>query len=290
MQVIGDFTLDALVEIEEPFMDPFDFFPDATAEALEAHHDWLLPRYMDPVSRRLVFCFQSFILRTPRHTILVDSCIGNDKDFPHRPTWHRRQGSFLADLAAKGLTPEDIDFVLCTHLHGDHVGWNTRLVDGRWVPTFANAKYVMARTEADYWHQRFKDDPDGLRSRSFGESVLPVLESGQAVLVDMYHQMEDGVWLEPAPGHTPGNIVVNLKSGKAAATLSGDVIHHPVQLAHPEWSSMACEDPNLSHASRRALIDRLADTDTLLAPAHFATPSRGHIVSKGDAFGYRVQE
>lgn len=234
MQTIGDFNLDALVELQEPFMDPFDCFPDATPETLAPHLDWLLPRYMDPESRRFIFCFQSYILRTPRHTILVDACIGNDKSFPHRPTWHRRQGGFLADLATKGLAPGDIDFVLCTHLHGDHVGWNTQLVDGRWVPTFPNAKYVMARTEAEYWRGRHAADPDGLRSLTFPESVLPILESGQAVLVDMDHQMEDGVWLESAPGHTPGNVVVNLKSGSASATLSGDVIHHPIQLSHPE--------------------------------------------------------
>ena len=290
MRQIGNFSLQTIVESQEPFADPFEFFPDATQDVLDANASWLNPHYVDAQTGRLIFCFQSYIVRTEHHTILVDSCIGNDKERPTRPNWHMRKGPFLGDLAALGLQPDDIDVVLCTHLHADHVGWNTQLVDGRWVPTFPNAKYVMARDEYRFWEGRFRDDPSGVRSVSFGDSVLPVMEAKQAVLVDMDHEIEDGVWLDPAPGHTPGSVIVNLRSGDATAALLGDTIHHPVQLARPDWSSFACEDQALSATTRRALIERFADTDTLMAPAHFAAPTVGHIISAGDAFGYRLSE
>ena len=143
MQRINDFTLQSVIESEEPFVAPLEFFPDATQDLLDAHGHWMRPRFQDPDTGHLIFCFQAYILRTGRHTILIDSCIGNDKSRPARPTWHMRQGSFLEDLAAIGVRAEEVDFVFCTHLHADHIGWNTRLVDGRWVPTFANARYLI---------------------------------------------------------------------------------------------------------------------------------------------------
>lgn len=288
MRQLNDLQLMSVVEIEVPFLDPFDFFPDATPDVLDAQAHWLKPRYQDPVSGRLMFCFQSYIVRTPRHTILVDSCIGNHKDRPNRPDWHRRDGSFLADLAGLGIRPEDIDMVFCTHLHADHVGWNTRLVDGRWVPTFPNARYLLGRGEYDFWERRYRADAGGPRQIAFADSVLPVVEAGQAVFVDGDHAIEDGVVLEPAPGHTPGNMVVSLRSGDASAVLLGDTIHHPLQLKRPDWSSMACEDKALSAATRRGLIERYADTDTLMAPAHFPAPSVCRFVRDGDAFGFET--
>jgi glyoxylase-like metal-dependent hydrolase (beta-lactamase superfamily II) len=236
----------------------------------------------------MMFCFQSYVLRTEHHNILVDSCIGNDKNRPHRPTWHRRQGSFLADLARLGVEPEEIDFVLCTHLHGDHVGWNTQLVDGRWVPTFPNAKYIMARTECDFWEQRYREAPDEPRNYAFGDSVLPVLEANRAVLVDTDHEISSGVWFEPAPGHTPGNVVVNVKSNGAAGVLLGDTIHHVLQILEPDWSTFVCEDKAAARASRRAILEKYVDTETLIAPAHFPTPTLGRIVGRDGGFGYRM--
>lgn len=255
---------------------------------MEANRDWLMPHYIEPETNKIILAIQSYILRTPRHTILVDTCVGNNKPRPGRPMFDQLNLPYLADLAAAGVRPEEVDFVLCTHLHVDHVGWNTQLVDGRWVPTFPNAKYIFARTEYEFWRQRHLDGTEGPVPNVYDDSVLPVMEAGQAVLVDMDHQIDDGMWFEPAPGHTAGNVVLNLQSEGARAVLSGDVMHHPLQLVRPEWSSRACEDPVQSAATRRALIERYADTDTLIAPAHFASPSMGHIVSRGDAFGYRL--
>ena len=288
MHKLGEFEISRVIEIEEPFLDPQIFFPDSTPDVVEANADWLMPHYMDPESGRIILAIQSYILRTARHTIVVDTCVGNDKPRPARPAWDRMNGPFLADMAAAGVPPEAVDFVLCTHLHVDHVGWNTRLKDGRWVPTFPNAKYIFARKEYEFWETRHREGTEGPVPNVYDDSVLPVMQAGQAVLVDMDHQIDDGIWFEPAPGHTEGNVVVNLSSGDHRAVLSGDVIHHPLQLIRPEWSSRACEDKVLSATTRRALIERYADTDTLIAPAHFASPSIGHIISRGDAFGYRL--
>jgi len=288
MHRINDVTLQSVIEVEEPFVDPLAFFPDATQEVIDAQVEWLKPRYQDPATGHLIFCFQSYILRTAHHTILVDSCIGNDKERPNRPGWHKRSGSYLAELAGIGVDPAEIDFVLCTHLHADHIGWNTQLVDGRWVPTFPNARYVMARREYDFWEQRYQSDPGGPRQIAFADSVLPVVEANKAEFVDGDHQIEDTVWIEPAPGHTPGNVVVNVRSGDDSAVLLGDSIHHPIQLKHPDWSCMACEDKAQSAVTRRGLIERYADTSTVMAPAHFIAPSLCRFVSEGNAFGFRA--
>ena len=287
MRQIGEFRLDRVVESEEPLIAPDNFFPESTPDVFAAHAEWLQPRYVDPASGKLIICVQSYIVRTPRHTIVVDACVGNDKDRAVFPQWHQQQYSYLADLAAAGVQPEDVDFVMCTHLHTDHVGWNTRLLDGRWVPTFPNARYIFARDEYRHREEQMRQDASTGHPQAFADSVLPVMDAGQAVLVASDHQIEDGVWLEPAPGHTPGNVVVNLVSGTDRAVLSGDVIHHPVQLVKPEWSSRACEDRPMSRQTRRALIERYADTDTLIAPAHFPSPSLGYIVGHGDRFAYR---
>ncbi len=290
MHRVGELEISRVVEMEVPFVDAATFLPDSTPDVIQANADWLMPRYIDPGSGNLIFAFQSYVVRTAHHTILVDTCIGNDKPRPARPMWDKMNGPYLSRLAAAGVRPEAVDFVLCTHLHVDHVGWNTRLIDGLWVPTFPNAKYIFARQEYEFWETRHRDGTEGPVPNVYDDSVLPVMEAGQAVLVDTDHQMDDGMWFEPAPGHTPGNVVLNLRSGNASAVMCGDVMHHPLQLVRPEWSSRACEDKAVSATTRRALIERYADTDTLIAPALFASPSIGHIVGKGDAFGYRLSE
>lgn len=287
---IGEFELRRVVENEYPFVEASAFLPQSTPDVIAANADWLYPRFMEPGGDRCIFAFQSYVLRTPRHTILVDTCVGNDKPRPARPMWNMMNGPFLSDLAAAGVEPEDVDYVMCTHLHVDHCGWNTRLVDGRWVPTFPNAKYIFAKKEHDFWETRYREGTQGPVPNVYDDSVLPVVEAGQAVLVEWDHEFDHGIWLEPAPGHTDGNIVINLESAGEKAVLSGDVVHHPIQLLKPEWSSRACEDPVLSAATRRALLEKHADTGTLFCPAHFASPTVGHVVSRGDAFAYRLRE
>ena len=251
-QRIGAFTVSRVMEFEGPIFAPDFLFPDADAATIRANADWLMPSFIDPDSGRLIMSFHSYVVRTPRHTIVVDTCLGNDKHRPAREFWHMRRGSYLQDLAAMGVAPEQVDFVMCTHLHVDHVGWNTRLVDGRWVPTFPNARYVFARTELAHWQDAAASDPgEPVNHGSYQDSVLPVGEAGQAVLVENDHQIEDGIWLEGAPGHTPGNVMVRLRSGGDDAVLTGDTIQHPVQLARPDWSSRFCDDLDLSRQTIR---------------------------------------
>jgi glyoxylase-like metal-dependent hydrolase (beta-lactamase superfamily II) len=284
MLKLGQFALSRVIESEGPLLDAKVFFPDSNPEVFREHKHWLEPTHVDPASGQLILCMQSYVLRTGRHTILVDACVGNDKDrAAHRMSWHMQSWPYLENLARAGCKPEDIDFVLCTHLHTDHVGWNTRLENGRWVPTFPNARYIFARKEYAFWEARAKSG----QPQSFLDSVVPIIEAKRAVLVAGDHQIDDGVWFEPAPGHTEGNVILNVRSEGKHALLCGDVIHHPVQLVHPEWSSRACEDKALSAITRRAMLDRIADTDTLLAPAHFASPSVGRVVREKNAFGYR---
>ncbi len=291
MQVtrIGDFEVRRITEYEGPFIGPQDFFPDFDPAVLQANPEMAAPRLIDPATGKLVFSFHSFIVKTGHHTILINSCLGNDKERPTRPQFHRLHTPYLADLAAAGVQPEQVDYVMCTHLHWDHVGWNTRLENGRWVPTFPNARYIMARREFDHWQafqQRGEDSPHRL---AFEDSVLPVVRTGQSQLVDDDFALEDGLWFEAAPGHTPGNVVIHARSRDDRAVFLGDVIHHQLQLAKPEWSTLACTDRELSRQTRTRLIEEHAERGTRLLPAHFPAPTVGHIVRHGSAFRYAFE-
>ena len=283
---IGDIVYHRILESEGPEFEAGFLLPDATPENLAPHLDWLCPQFLDPASNKWVMATQSYVLRTPHHTILIDTCVGNDKERRfHKPWAHRTSTKYLDDLAALGLAPEDIDFVMCTHLHADHVGWNTRLVDGRWVPTFPNARYVFARTEFDYWAELNK----GGKKYSDGcidDSVLPVVEAGQADIVADDHALDDQVWLEPSPGHTPGHTSIRIRNGGANAVMCGDVLHTPVQCRHPGWSAVGCADKALSAQTRRDFLDRYCDTGTLVMTGHFPSPSVGHVRRLGDAYDF----
>jgi len=286
---IGDFEVRRITEFEGPFIAPEVFFPDFDPDVLRANHDMTGPRLIDPLTGKLIFSFHSFVVKTGRHTILIDSCIGNNKERPTRPQFHRLQSPFLADLAHAGVKPEDIDFVMCTHLHWDHVGWNTRLDNGRWVPTFPNARYIMARREFEHWQgvqQRGEESPHRL---AFEDSVLPVVRTGQSVLVDDDYALEDGLWFESAPGHTPGNVVIHARSRDDRAVFLGDVLHHQLQLMAPEWSTLACTDPKLSRSTRMRLVEEYAERGTRLLPGHFPSPTAGHIVRHGSAYRYAFE-
>ena len=289
MYKLGELEIHRAIESEVPIFDTFTFFPDATREVVEANKDWLMPRYIDPETIEVILCIQSYVIKTSHHTILVDTCVGNHKSRPARPSWHMQNAPFIEELARVGVHPEEVDFVLCTHLHVDHVGWNTKLLDGRWVPTFPNAKYIFSRNEFELWAARYEKGETVPVPLVYEDSVLPIVEAGQAIIVEDTHQIDDGMWLEPAPGHTPGHVMLNLKSGEETALMSGDVIHHPLQLIRPQWSSRACEDPQLSAVSRTKMLERVADTNTLLCPAHFGSPTMGHVISHAtDGFRYRL--
>ncbi len=283
---LGEFTLSSVVEIGDSQLEAREIFPDWTPEAIGPHLEWMAPRHSDPTGEKLAIVIQSFLIKTPRYTILVDACGGNDKN-RNRPHFHQRQWPWLETLAAAGAAPEDIDFVLCTHMHVDHVGWNTRLENGRWAPTFPNARYIFASAEWEHW-QKLAAETDLPRTGNYIEdSVLPIVEAGRADLVDMDHGIADGVWLDPLPGHSPGAVGVHLSSGGQDAVLCGDMMHHMIQCRLPDWSTNFCTDQVAARATRRAFLESYADTDTLICPAHFPAPTLGRVESLVEGFNYR---
>src|SRR5687767_7195451 len=266
---LGDFALSTVVETERALFDTAMVFPHATDDALKAQYDWMLPLHFVPDSRSLVLIIQSFLIRTGRTTILVDTCIGNHKP---RARAHNNMQQFpwMARLHAAGVKPEEIDYVMCTHLHVDHVGWNTRLVNGRWVPTFPRAKYVMGGEEWQFWkHER---DTGKEEWGCIDDSVLPIVAAGQAVLADDDHAVDEYLRFEPSRGHTPGHLSLRLTTPAGTAVFSGDLMHRTVQVAEPQWSSQFCHDPAHAARTRREFVERHADTGTLILPAHFPAP------------------
>ena len=278
---LGELTIHRIVEQEVPFVPIREFLPGLATERLEENRGWLAPAGLDPASDCVVLCFQSYVVRTPHHTILVDSCIGNDKNRPNRPTWHmKRDGAFMDGLAALGLSVADIDFVLCTHLHADHVGWNTRLADGRWVPTFPKARYLFSEKELAHWTAKHETAP----ILAIADSVLPIVAANRAELVESDHALGDHVRLMPTPGHTPDHFSVLLGRKGDDAVLTGDAIHSPLQARYPELSMFSDFDAAQAAKTRRALLERFCDTRTLCCTAHFPSPSAGRIRRWGEGF------
>lgn len=265
--------------------------PDVTQEMLTREREWLEPRFArldaaaTPAGSMAFLAFHSYLVRTPHHVILIDTCIGNDKDRGGFEGFHMRQSPYLENLKHLGIAAEQVDYVMCTHMHSDHVGWNTRLADGRWVPTFPNARYVFGRVEYEHRRRNHEKDPDSKMS-GFVDSVLPVVATGQALLVDSEFALDNTVTLEPAPGHTPGNLIIHLQSRGSAAVLSGDVIHHPIQVNHPECSPVFCEDRAESARYRQGFVQRFADRPELILPAHFSSPTAGRIVTRGARWAF----
>jgi glyoxylase-like metal-dependent hydrolase (beta-lactamase superfamily II) len=245
---------------------------------------WLQPDFADERGR-LKMSIHALVVETPARRILVDTCLGNDKENRRIPTWNKLQTSFLSDLAAAGYPRQAIDTVVCTHLHVDHVGWNTTRESDRWVPTFPNARYLMGRIEYAHWmSQRERDEMIAV----LADSVAPVWDAGLVDLVETDHRICDEVSLVPTPGHTPGHVSVRLASQSEAALITGDFMHHPCQIARPGWSSTADSDPKWARQTREQMLSNLADTPTLVIGTHFAGRTAGHIVRDSDAFRLAV--
>jgi glyoxylase-like metal-dependent hydrolase (beta-lactamase superfamily II) len=276
---IGEVKVTRVVEMEVVGGTRF-ILPDATPEACRAI-DWMHPHFMTDEGK-LIMSIHALVVDTGTRRIVVDTCIGNDKQ-RNIPTWANLQTTFLEDLASAGYPRESIDTVLCTHLHVDHVGWNTMLVDGKWLPTFPNARYLMAETEWRYWDANEDESEYG---PVLADSVRPVFDAGLVDLVDAEHQLCDEVWLEPTPGHTPGHVSVRISSGGENALITGDCIHHPCQMARSDWSSSADYDAAQARGTRDALLDRYTDGEVLIIGTHFATPTAGHIKRDGDSYRF----
>lgn len=283
---LGDITLHRVVESTSGLLHPGELFPDWRIELLDQDIEWLKPRYYDAASDGLMMVIQSFLLKTPHHIILVDTCSGNHKDRA-RPFFNQREWPWLKALAATGTHPNDIDIVLCSHLHVDHIGWNTQLIDGRWVPTFPNAKYLFSKDDFSYWEEQYATDGLVRTGDYFSDSVLPIIEAGQAELVNGDYQIEDKIVLQLIPGHSPGQVAVNIGSGDGLTVLCGDLMHHPLQCQFPDWSTNFCVDAEQARVTRRRFFETHADQNTLVVPAHFPAPTAGRIVAGDIGYGFR---
>ncbi|MCP2098840.1 MULTISPECIES: MBL fold metallo-hydrolase [Actinosynnema] len=287
---LGDVTVTRVPAFHGPVgLTPEEFFPESPAGSWEGNRDWLAPDFWDPAANQCRSAVQTWLLRSEGRTILVDTGVGDDKDRPYSPVWSRRRSGYLANLAAAGVRPEDVDVVVNTHLHVDHVGWNTRLDGREWVPTFPNAEYLVTWQDFEFWAPA-----NGHRSvlgrgnqNVFEDSVRPVREAGLVRLWDGSHRIDANLRLELAPGHTPGSSALVLESGGERALFVGDLVHTPLQVVEPGANSCFCEDPVGSRVTRRRLLGLAAESGALVFPAHFG--GRGALEVERDGSRFAVK-
>ena len=277
---IGDVTITRVVEMETTSKATF-VLKDGTPENIRTV-PWLRPHFAND-DGRVIMSVHAFVVESQGHRIVVDTSIGNDKRRAF-PGWNMLQLPFLADLERSGFARGSIDHVLCTHLHVDHVGWNTMMAGGKWVPTFPRARYLIGRQEWTHWS---KVD-EGETPEILADSVRPIFDAGLADLVESDMRVTGEIRLEPTPGHTPGHHSVRISSRGQEAVITGDLMHHPVQMAHPEWGSPFDSDYLQAIETRRAFLERYGDEPILVLGTHFATPTAGKIVRDGCAWRFEV--
>ncbi len=278
---IGDVSITRLVEVvlNAPIK---SLFPDNSVEELAAHYSWLKPDFIN-ADGNMNLSIHAFLIQAGGLKMIVDTCAGNNKDLPLFPEWNRMNNPFLENMTRLGFAPDTIDRVMCTHMHFDHVGWNTVEVNGKWVPTFPNARYLYAKGEWAFW----KDHEDPYGANTIEHALKPVLDAGLVDLVEDSHRVNDEISLIPTPGHTPGHVSVLIQSRGQEAVITGDMFHHPLQMAHPEWIDMADTSSALAEKTRREFMARFGNKPSLVLGTHFATPTGGHI--GGDATGSRFK-
>jgi len=280
---VGGVTVTRIVELEGPGPGTF-VLPQATPENVK-RFAWLVPHFATP-DGQVNMSIHAFVIESEGKRILVDTCVGN---FKRRsvPSWNDLRGPFLDDLREAGCPRESIDVVLCTHLHVDHVGWNTMKEGGRWVPTFPRARYLFARAEWEYWSTLQGPEAEAFGD-VLGDSVRPIVEAGLADLVETDHVVTGEVRLEPTPGHTPGHVSVRIRSKGAEGVVTGDLMHHPIQMARPDWGSAFDYDGEAAETTRRKFLEAHADRPVRVFGTHFATPSVGRIVRDDGAYRFEV--
>ena len=276
---VGDVTITSVPESSDPTSPKFMFssMDKDGVLALREQSPWLEPFVGD--KGHLLQKIHCCIIDTGNERIAVDTCVGNDKERGN-PLWHEQQGPFLDRLSDSGYSPESITHVVCTHLHVDHVGWNTRLVNGEWVPTFPNAEYLFVEVEFDHW----SNTEDLFGDPVFEDSVAPIKNAGLANLVGSDYVIGDAVSFESTPGHTPGHISIRVDSGDQRAIITGDMAHSPIQIANPDLSSSFDTDPDMARSTRLEAFARWADGRTLVIGTHFGTPTAGTMHVDGDAY------
>ncbi len=277
---IGDVRISKFAEKEFTGVVHRFLLLDATPESCK-DIEWLKPGFMTEKGE-LHFSIHAFVVETPSCRIIVDTCFGNDKQRNSERS-NMLSGPFLLDLEAAGFPASSFDYVMCTHLHLDHVGWNTVLVDGKWEPTFKNARYLILASEYGYWSQERKKQQF---ANYMSDSVDPVFTAGLVDLIESEHKLCDEVWLEPTPGHTPGHVSVRIASKGEQALITGDFIHHPCQMARPHWCTTADFDQKAAESTRRRMLAQLATEPTLVIGTHFAGPTAGRVVGDGEVWRF----
>jgi glyoxylase-like metal-dependent hydrolase (beta-lactamase superfamily II) len=272
---LGSATIHRVEEWRGEFLTPQALFVGFTPEAYAASKEIVAGPYLNAATDAIDARLQSWVIEIDGIRILVDTGAGNDKVRPGIPLFGNLRTPFLERLSAAGFEPPDIDLVVCTHLHVDHVGWNTRLEAGRWIPTFPKARYVFPRPDAEYWDpENIEKFPhkvgEAVNAGFFLDSVRPILDLGLAQLVDGHVEIAPNVYLDPAPGHTPGSQTITVTSRGETAIFAGDIVHHPLQIMNPTWNSIFCEDAALARRSRAAMLARVVDQEAIMIPAHFA--------------------
>ncbi|HTQ12480.1 MAG TPA: MBL fold metallo-hydrolase [Rhizomicrobium sp.] len=277
---IGAVKVTRVVEMELPvrYNPRYSFLRDATPDAL-AEMPWLYPHFVTPEGA-LVLSIHALLVDAPGMKLVVDTCVGNDKARALL-RGQKLQTQFLAHITEAGFAREKVDAVVCTHLHVDHVGWNTMLEGGKWVPTFPNARYLIGRTEYEHWMKA----GEGETVEIMADSVTPVFQAGLAQTVEMDHRLSPEIRLVPTPGHTPGHVSVMIESGGRTAVITGDMMHHPCQVSRPDWPSEFDDDKQAGAARRNTMIREWADRPILVIGTHFAAPTAGRI--RADGHGYR---
>ncbi|MET9885560.1 MBL fold metallo-hydrolase [Streptomyces sp. NPDC006430] len=284
--VLGEVEVTRVIEWRGPFVPARDLVPGVAAEVWKDNEDWLSPDHWEPDADLAVVALQTWVLRSAGKTILVDTGVGNGRERPGSPQFHHRQGDFLGVLARAGIRPEDVDIVVNTHLHGDHVGWNTVASDEGWRPAFPRAQYLVPAADEHHFGPG-NAYGNGLREDDrliYEDSIAPVLRAGQMVLWDGAHRIDEHLTLESAPGHTPGSCVLRLASGSDRAVFVGDLLHSPVQILAPSCNSCFCLDPEQAVRSRRRILERAADEKELVVPAHFGGAGAMEVQRKGQGF------
>jgi glyoxylase-like metal-dependent hydrolase (beta-lactamase superfamily II) len=286
---IGDIIVSRVEEWSGGFSSADYLFAGYEDEEWKRREPEFVPDFYKRDEGLIFGVLQSWVIDTGKERILFDTGAGNDKERPGIPIFGGLQTDFLDRLVASGYQPEDIDTVVCSHLHIDHVGWNTRLVEGAWRPTFANARYVMPTADRDYWdpgNDGEKPTEQGafVNAGVFEDSVEPIMAAGRAEWVGDGFEIAPGISLAARPGHTPGQMALDVTSGDHVALFVGDILHHPMQVHRPDWNSRFCEDPQQARESRRAVLEQAADRDALLVPAHFGGEHLIRVAREGAGF------
>jgi glyoxylase-like metal-dependent hydrolase (beta-lactamase superfamily II) len=288
---VGDVTITKIDEMRLNVASPSFLYPEWDNAELALNRYWLMPNNMHAETGNLVQSVHTWLVRTRHHTILIDTACGNGKERPQNPIFHHLDIPYLERLAAAGVRPEDVDYVLLTHLHVDHCGWNTRLVDGRWVPTFPSARYVFARVEEDYYSSPASHNEVNVPSLGvYEDSVAPIIEAGLAERIGA----EGGDYLDnftfrPTKGHSIGHMSIELRSNGYEALFGGDVMHHPLQIVRPDWNSVFCEFHDEARASRRWALEHAAERNRLFFTTHFAESSAGRVGRIGERFTWTYE-